>query len=47
MAEKVYETALQQFDQAVQYLDLNPGIVKYLRVPKRELCVNFPVRNGR
>ena len=43
MAEKVYETALRQFDQAVQYLDLNPGIVKYLRMPKRELCVNFPV----
>src|SRR5215203_4825754 len=43
MEEKVYETALRQFDQTVQYLDLNPGIVKYLRVPKRELCVNFPV----
>lgn len=43
MTENVYGTALRQFDQAVQQLDLNPGIVKYLRVPKRELCVNFPV----
>jgi glutamate dehydrogenase (NAD(P)+) len=43
MAKNVYETALRQFDRAVQHLDLNPGMVQYLRVPKRELCVNFPV----
>lgn len=43
MSDNVYTNALQQFDKAVGYLDLKPGIVEYLRVPKRELCVNFPV----
>ncbi|HXG21209.1 MAG TPA: Glu/Leu/Phe/Val dehydrogenase [Methylomirabilota bacterium] len=43
MAEDVYESALRQFDKAVSYLKLKPGIVEYLRVPKRELTVNFPV----
>ena len=43
MSDNVYANALQQFDKAVGHLDLKPGIVEYLRVPKRELCVNFPV----
>ena len=43
MAESAYETALQQFDNAVRHLDLPLGIVDYLRVPKREITVNFPV----
>jgi glutamate dehydrogenase (NAD(P)+) len=43
MSDNVYANALWQFDQAVKYLDLKAGIVEYLRVPKRELCVNFPV----
>jgi glutamate dehydrogenase (NAD(P)+) len=43
MVEDVYESALRQFDKAVSYLTLKPGIVEYLRVPKRELTVNFPV----
>ena len=43
MAENAYESALRQFDKAVQYLDLKAGTVDYLRVPKRELIVNFPV----
>ncbi len=43
MGESAYETALQQFDNAVRHLSLPPGIVAYLRVPKREITVNFPV----
>jgi glutamate dehydrogenase (NAD(P)+) len=43
MADNVYETACRQFDKAASYLNLQPGIVEYLRVPKRELSVNFPV----
>ena len=43
MAESAYETALRQFDNAVRHLDLPPGMADYLRVPKRELTVNFPV----
>jgi glutamate dehydrogenase (NAD(P)+) len=43
MMENVYASALQQYDEAVSYLDLKSGIVAYLRVPKRELTVNFPV----
>lgn len=43
MAESAYETALQQFDNAVRHLSLQPGIADYLRVPKREITVNFPV----
>ncbi|MBM4256347.1 MAG: Glu/Leu/Phe/Val dehydrogenase [Deltaproteobacteria bacterium] len=43
MVESAYETALRQFDNAVRHLDLPPGIADYLRVPKREITVNFPV----
>jgi glutamate dehydrogenase (NAD(P)+) len=41
--ENPYNVALKQFDKAVQYLDLKPGLVESLRYPKRELTVNFPV----
>jgi glutamate dehydrogenase (NAD(P)+) len=43
MAENVYASALEQYDNAVKYVDLKAGLVDYLRVPKRELTVNFPV----
>lgn len=39
-----WHVALQQYDNAVGYLDLKAGIVDFLRFPKRELVVNFPVR---
>jgi len=39
-----YEVALRQYDRAVAYLDLPAGIKTFLRYPKRELSVNFPVR---
>src|SRR3989304_5155801 len=36
--------ALAQYDRAVKYLPLKRGIEEFLRAPKRELTVNFPVR---
>lgn len=39
-----WHVALQQYDSAVDYLDLKAGIIDFLRFPKRELVVNFPVR---
>src|SRR5215510_10350894 len=43
MAENAYATAHRQYDKAVSYLNLKTGIMEYLRTPKRELIVNFPV----
>ncbi len=43
MTKNLYATALQQFDKALQYVDISPGIAAYLRLPKRELIVNFPI----
>ena len=43
MAEDVYASALRQFDKAVRHLNLKAGIIEFLRAPKRELIVNFPV----
>jgi glutamate dehydrogenase (NAD(P)+) len=42
-APNIWAVAQQQFDQAAELLDLGPGLRKVLRVPKRELTVNFPV----
>ena len=39
-----YETALAQFDRAVSYLNLSEGVAEFLRYPRREFTVNFPVR---
>lgn len=39
-----WHIALEQFDNAVRYLDLKAGIVDFLRYPKRELTVSFPVK---
>ncbi len=43
MAENAYASALRQFDKAVRYLNIKAGVAEYLRAPKRELIVNFPV----
>lgn len=40
-----YEAAQQQLDAAAAILDLDPGMHRRLRVPERELAVNFPVRS--
>jgi glutamate dehydrogenase (NAD(P)+) len=38
-----YEIAIEQFDNAVKYLDIDPGTAEILRHPQRELTVYFPV----
>src|SRR3989475_8551260 len=43
MVENSYEIAQRQFDKAVRYVNIKTGIAEYLRAPKRELSVNFPV----
>ena len=43
-SKSAYEIAVEQFDNAVKYLDIKQGIVDMLRVPKRQLIVNFPVK---
>ncbi|MAU09083.1 MAG: glutamate dehydrogenase [Anaerolineaceae bacterium] len=39
-----YETAISQYNRAVRYLDYDEGLVDYMRYPRREFTVNFPVR---
>ena len=39
-----YEIAVAQFEAAADRLNLSPNMRAVLRVPKRELTVNFPVR---
>lgn len=39
-----YDTALSQFDTAVDHLGFDHGLVEYMRYPRREFTVNFPVR---
>src|SRR5690349_2087039 len=42
--EHTFANAQQQFDIAAEILSLEPGLRKILRVPQRELTVNFPVK---
>jgi len=42
--DPTYQTALRQYDKAVAYLDLPDGLIEFMKWPKRELTVNFPVR---
>ncbi len=44
MTESAYHTALQQYDRAVRHLGLSDDLVEYMRYPRREFIVNFPVR---
>ncbi len=39
-----YHTALAQYDRAVHYLSISDGVADFLRYPRRELTVNFPVK---
>jgi glutamate dehydrogenase (NAD(P)+) len=39
-----YHTALAQYNRAVSYTSLNSNIAEYLRYPRREFTVNFPVK---
>jgi glutamate dehydrogenase (NAD(P)+) len=42
--ENPFANAQRQFDIAADMLDLNDGLRQVLRVPQRELSVNFPVK---
>src|SRR5262245_17661108 len=42
--ENPFVNAQRQFDIAADLLDLQPGLREVLRVPQRELSVNFPVK---
>ena len=42
--ENPFVNAQRQFDLAADLLDLNPGLRQIMRVPHRELSVNFPVK---
>lgn len=42
-AINAWEVAQRQFDLAAEHLNLDPGIRKVLRVPRREFTVHFPV----
>ncbi len=44
-----YQTALAQYERAVSRMSIDDNVVEYMRWPRRELTVNFPVRrdNGK
>ena len=42
-APNIWAVAQQQFDEAAEKLNLDAGLRRVLRVPKRELTVHFPV----
>ncbi len=39
-----FETALAQYDRAVEHLNIPDDTIEYLRYPQREFTVNFPIR---
>jgi len=39
-----YQTALAQYDRASRYTSVSEDILEYMRYPRREFTVNFPVR---
>ncbi|NJL95087.1 MAG: Glu/Leu/Phe/Val dehydrogenase [Anaerolineae bacterium] len=43
-SETAYQTALAQFDRAAQYVSARADYLEFLKYPKREMAVNFPVK---
>ncbi len=39
-----YETAIAQYDIAASHTGFDDGLIQYMRYPRREFTVNFPVR---
>lgn len=39
-----YQTALSQYDRASKYVNIREDLIEYMRYPRREFSVNFPVR---
>jgi glutamate dehydrogenase (NAD(P)+) len=44
-----YQTAIAQYNRATEHLNIDDNIIEFLRYPRREFTVNFPVRrdNGK
>jgi glutamate dehydrogenase (NAD(P)+) len=44
-----YQTAIAQYNRATEHLNIDDNIIEFLRYPRREFIVNFPVRrdNGK
>ncbi len=44
-----YQTAIAQYNRATEHLDIDDNVIEFLRYPRREFTVNFPVRrdNGK
>ena len=40
----LYRTAIAQFDQAVPYAEVDPGIAERLRHPERSIIVSCPIK---
>ncbi|NDJ63115.1 MAG: Glu/Leu/Phe/Val dehydrogenase [Chloroflexi bacterium] len=43
-AASAYDIAIAQYDRAVGFLNLDENIAEYLKYPRREFTVNFPVK---
>ena len=39
-----YQTAIAQYNRATEYLDIENDLIEFMRYPRREFTVNFPVR---
>lgn len=44
LGNDAYKTALEQYDRAVAHASIDENLVEYMRYPRREFTVNFPVR---
>lgn len=42
--ESAFSIAIQQLENAAQFLNLDPSLIEVLKYPRRELTVNFPVK---
>ena len=43
-ADSAYHTAIEQYNRATQHLDISDDVIEFMRYPRREFTVNFPVR---
>ncbi len=39
-----YHTAIAQYNRAIEHLNIDDGLIEFMRYPRREFTVNFPVR---
>ncbi len=43
-SQSAYDTALEQYSRATRHLEVDDDIIEFMRYPRREFTVNFPVR---